>query len=265
MMYDENMVRPMREVMTDVGFQEARSAEDVDRVFSEEGTTLFFINSVCGCAAGVARPGVLASLHHSILPNKLVTAFAGNDVEAVDRVREHFAGYPPSSPCAAILRDGRVMHMVERHHIEGQSAENVARILKSAYDKYFGEEIDDSVEIFDPVATLQISQGEARERLATSGDIAVLDVRESWEIRAGKIEGASKSIGTRHRKSSRLGRATARLSSTASTGSAASRPPSSSRTTVSRRSRAWLVATPPGQPPREAQRFAIGYGLRCKV
>jgi putative YphP/YqiW family bacilliredoxin len=189
MMYDENMVRPMREVMTDVGFQEARSAEDVDRVFSEEGTTLFFINSVCGCAAGVARPGVLASLHHSILPNKLVTAFAGNDVEAVDRVREHFAGYPPSSPCAAILRDGRVMHMVERHHIEGQSAENVARILKSAYDKYFGEEIDDSVEIFDPVATLQISQGEARERLATSGDIAVLDVRESWEIRAGKIEG----------------------------------------------------------------------------
>jgi rhodanese-related sulfurtransferase len=132
---------------------------------------------------------VLASLHHSILPNKLVTAFAGNDVEAVNRVRKHSAGYPPSSPCAAVLRDGRVMHMVERHHIEGQSAENVARILKSAYDKYFGEEIDDSVEIFDPVATLQISQGEARERLATSGDIAVLDVREPWEIRAGKIEG----------------------------------------------------------------------------
>ena len=190
MMYDENMVRPMREEVTDAGFREARSAEDVDRVFSEEGTTLFFINSVCGCAAGVARPGVLASLHHSILPNKLVTAFAGNDAEAVNRAREHFAGYPPSSPCAAIVRDGRVMHMVERHHIEGQSAENVARILKSAYDKYFGEEIDESVEIFDPAAALQISQEEARERLAACEDIAVLDVREPWEIRAGKIEGA---------------------------------------------------------------------------
>jgi putative YphP/YqiW family bacilliredoxin len=189
MMYDENMVRPMREELTDAGFREARSAEEVDRVFSEEGTTLFFINSVCGCAAGIARPGVLASLHHSILPNKLVTAFAGNDVEAVNRVRKHSAGYPPSSPCAAVLRDGRVMHMVERHHIEGQSAENVARILKSAYDKYFGQEIDESVEIFDPVAALQISQEEARKRLAAGGDIAVLDVREPWEIRAGKIEG----------------------------------------------------------------------------
>jgi rhodanese-related sulfurtransferase len=133
---------------------------------------------------------VLASLHHSILPNKLVTAFAGNDVEAVNRVRKHSAGYPPSSPCAAVLRDGRVMHMVERHHIEGQSAENVARILKSAYDKYFGQEIDESVEIFDPAAALQISQEEARERLAACEDIAVLDVREPWEIRAGKIEGA---------------------------------------------------------------------------
>ena len=101
---------------------------------------------------------MLASLYHSILPNKLVTAFASNDVEAVNRVRELFAGYPPSSPCAAILRDGRVMHMVERPHIEGQSAENVARILKSAYDKYSGQEIDESVEIFDPVAALQISR-----------------------------------------------------------------------------------------------------------
>ena len=156
MPYDENMISPMREEMTGAGFREARSAEDVDRVFAEEGPMLFFINSVCGCAAGVARPGVLASLNQSILPNNLVTAFAGNDVEAVNRARQLFAGYPPSSPCAAIVRDGRVMHMVERHHIEGQSAENVAQILQSAYDKYCGAEIDESVEIFDPVAALQL-------------------------------------------------------------------------------------------------------------
>ena len=190
MTYDENMIRPMRTEMTGAGFREARSAEDVDRVFAEEGSMLFFINSVCGCAAGVARPGVLASLNQSILPNNLVTAFAGNDVEAVNRARQLFAGYPPSSPCAAIVRDGRVMHMVERHHIEGQSAENVARILQSAYDKYCGAEIDESVEIFDPVAALQITQQEARERLSANGDIAVLDVREPQEISAGKIEGA---------------------------------------------------------------------------
>ena len=190
MMYDENMIRPMREEMTGAGFGEARSADDVDQVFSQQGSTLFFINSVCGCAAGVARPGVLASLEHSILPDNLVTAFAGNDAQAVQRAREHFAGYPPSSPCATLVRDGRVMHMVERHHIEGQSAENVARILKSAYDKYCGDEIDESVEIFDPVAALQISQQEARERLGSNGDIALLDVREAGEISAGKIEGA---------------------------------------------------------------------------
>ena len=184
MTYDENMIRPMREEMTGAGFREARSAEDVDRVFAEEGPMLFFINSVCGCAAGVARPAVIASLNQSILPNNLVTAFAGNDVEAVNRARQHFAGYPPSSPCAAIVRDGRVMHMVERHHIEGQSAENVAQILQSAYDKYCGAEIDESVEIFDPVAALQITQQEARERLSANGDIAVLDVREPQEISA---------------------------------------------------------------------------------
>ena len=190
MAYDENMIRPMREEMTGAGFREVRSAEDVDRVFSEEGPTLFFINSVCGCAAGVARPAVLASLNQSILPDNLVTAFAGNDVEAVDRARQCFAGYPPSSPCAAIVRGGRVMHMVERHHIEGQSAENVARILRSAYDKYCGGEIDESVEIFDPVAALQITQEQARVRLSSNGDIVMLDVRAPQEISEGKIAGA---------------------------------------------------------------------------
>jgi putative YphP/YqiW family bacilliredoxin len=184
------MISPMREEMTNAGFREARSSEEVDRAFSQEGATLFFVNSVCGCAAGIARPGVVASLEHSTAPKSLVTAFAGNDQEAVSRARELLAGYPPSSPCAAIVRDGQVMHLVERHHIEGQSAENLARILKSVYDKYCGAEIDESAEIFDPVAASQISQDEARERLAANQDIALLDVREAWEIGSGKIEGA---------------------------------------------------------------------------
>ncbi|HSR52148.1 MAG TPA: BrxA/BrxB family bacilliredoxin [Acidobacteriota bacterium] len=189
-MYDENMIRPMREELTGAGFSEAKTAEEVDQVMSEKGTSLFFINSVCGCAAGVARPGVLGSLKSDTLPDRLVTSFAGNDVEAVNRAREHFTGYPPSSPSAAVIRDGQVVHMVERHHIEGQSAENVAKILQSAYKKFCGDSVDESAEIFDPVAALEISQDEAKQRIGQNGQVAVLDVREPWEIESGKIEGS---------------------------------------------------------------------------
>ncbi|HSR69045.1 MAG TPA: BrxA/BrxB family bacilliredoxin [Acidobacteriota bacterium] len=189
-MYDENMIRPMREEMTGAGFSEARTADEVDKIMSEKGTTLFFINSVCGCAAGVARPGVVASLKSDVLPDRLVTSFAGNDVDAVNRARQHFAGYPPSSPSAAVIRDGQVVHMVERHHIEGQSAENVAKVLQSAYQKFCGEAVDEAAEIYDPLAALEISQEEAKQRLADNGEVAVLDVREPWEMENGKIDGA---------------------------------------------------------------------------
>jgi putative YphP/YqiW family bacilliredoxin len=190
-MYDERLIEPMRKEMIDAGFQEARTAEEVDTVFSEkDSAALFFINSVCGCAAGIARPGVIAALDHENRPKRLVTSFAGNDAEAVNRARELFAGYPPSSPCAAVIRDGQVVHMVERHHIEGQTAENVAKILKSAYDKYCGESIDEEAEIFDPLQELQIGLEEARRRRSQNADLAFLDVREEWERSKGMIEGA---------------------------------------------------------------------------
>ena len=185
-MYDETMIQPMREEMTGAGFQEIRTAENVDNVLQEPGTTLFFINSVCGCAAGTARPGIRASLEHSLKPDRLVTSFAGNDGDAVNRARQRFVGYPPSSPCAALIRDGQVVHMVERHDIEGRNAETVAKILKRAYDKYCGQEIDDSAEVYDPMAALQISQEDARDKSAAT----FLDVREPWEIDQGMIEGA---------------------------------------------------------------------------
>lgn len=190
-MYDESMIRPMREEMTRGGFAELKTSAEVESLFSSSGTALLFINSVCGCAAGVARPGVLASLDHSTLPDRLTTAFAGNDVDAVNEARRRFAGYPPSSPCAAVVRDGQVVHMVERHHIEGQSAENVARILKSAYDRYCGESVDESKEIYDPMAAIQISVEETRDRMSNGNQVVLLDVREPWETSEGMIEGAT--------------------------------------------------------------------------
>ena len=190
-MYDERLIAPMRKEMVEAGFQEARTAEEVDAVLSEKNSTaLFFINSVCGCAAGIARPGVIASLEHAIRPRQLVTSFAGNDVEAINRAREQFAGYPPSSPCAAVIRDGQVVHMVERHHIEGQTSENVAQILRSVYDKYCGEAIEGEAEIFDPLEEVQIGVEQARQRHSENTDLAFWDVREGGERSGGMIEGA---------------------------------------------------------------------------
>ncbi len=190
-MYDERLIEPMRKEMVDAGFQEARTAEEVDTIFSEkDSTALFFINSVCGCAAGIARPGVIAALDHEPRPKKLVTSFAGNDVAAVNRARELFVGYPPSSPCAAVIRDGQVVHMVERHHIEGQTIQNVAKVLKSIYTKYCGASIDEESEIFNPLQELKISVEEARRRRFQNEDLVFLDVRESGERSGGMIKDA---------------------------------------------------------------------------
>ena len=190
-MYDERLIAPMRKEMVDAGFEEARTAEEVDAVLSEkDSTALFFVNSVCGCAAGVARPGVIASLDHPTRPRQLVTSFAGNDAQAVNRAREQFAGYPPSSPCAAVIRDGQVVHMVERHHIEGQSSDNVAKILQSAYHKYCGETVREEAAIFDPLEQIQIGVDQARQRSSETADLTFLDVREGWERSNGMIDGA---------------------------------------------------------------------------
>lgn len=190
-MYEEHVVHPMRKEMVDAGFLEVRTGEEVDAIFAKkDSTTLFFVNSICGCAAGIARPGVIASLNQETKPTNLVTSFAGNDAEAVNRAREHFAGYSPSSPCAAVVREGQVVHMVERHHIEGQTADTVAKILKSVYEKYCGETIKEDREIFDPLQGIQIGVDEARSRLSKNSDLAFLDVREDWEQSSGMISGA---------------------------------------------------------------------------
>lgn len=135
-MYPEEMVKPMRTELSDAGFQDLYSAETVEQAISKEGTTLVVVNSVCGCAARNARPGAKMSLENAKKPSNLVTVFAGVDKEAVDKAREHMFPFPPSSPCMALFKDGELVHMLERHHIEGRPAELIAENLKDAYNEF---------------------------------------------------------------------------------------------------------------------------------
>ena len=137
-MYPEELVAPMRAELTNVGFKEFRSAEDVENHLKDhKGTTLIVVNSVCGCAAGAARPGVAYALEQSdVKPDVLATVFAGNDTEAVAKVREYSLPYPPSSPAMALFKDGELVHMLERHHIEGRPAELIAENLKDAFNEH---------------------------------------------------------------------------------------------------------------------------------
>lgn len=135
-MYPPELVAPMKSELSNAGFSELLSQEEVDKAISKEGTTLVVINSVCGCAAGSMRPGVLRSLNAPKLPNRLTTAFAGVDREAVDRARRFMLPYPPSSPSIALFKDGKLMHMIERHHIEGRTADMIAENLKLAFEEY---------------------------------------------------------------------------------------------------------------------------------
>lgn len=136
-MYPEELVRPMRSELTSNGFTELKSATEVnDAMANAKGTTLVVVNSVCGCAAGTARPGVVHSLTGDKKPNNLYTVFAGQDKEATDTARGNMQPYPPSSPSIALFKDGELVHMVERHHIEGRSAEMIATNLQAAYQAY---------------------------------------------------------------------------------------------------------------------------------
>ena len=135
-MYPEEMVKPMKAELTEAGFQELYTAADVDAVLAKEGTTLVVINSVCGCAARNARPGAKMSLNGAKKPNYLVTVFAGVDKEAVDKAREHMFPFPPSSPSMALFKNGELVHMLERHHIEGRPAEMIAENLQDAYNEH---------------------------------------------------------------------------------------------------------------------------------
>lgn len=135
-MYPEDIVIPMKEQLTLNGFEDLTTVEKVDEAMKKQGTTLVMINSVCGCAAGAARPGVLMSLTGDKTPDNLTTVFAGFDLDAVKRVREYLMPFPPSSPAVALFKDGDLVHMLERHHIEGHSAEAIAENLKEAYQEY---------------------------------------------------------------------------------------------------------------------------------
>lgn len=136
-MYPEEMVAPMRAELTSQGFNEMKTSEDVENNLKEgTGTTLVMVNSVCGCAAGSARPGVLQSLQKDKKPDNLTTVFAGVDMEATEKAREHMAPYPPSSPAVALFKDGKLVHMVERHDIEGRPPEMIAENLAGAYEEH---------------------------------------------------------------------------------------------------------------------------------
>ena len=137
-MYPEQLVAPMRTDLTSAGFTELKTADEViDHLEDHEGTTLMVINSVCGCAAGAARPGVkLAVAHSEKNPDNLTTVFAGVDQDAVAKAREYTLPYPPSSPSVALFKDGELIHFVERHHIEGRSAQMIAEHLLDVFDEY---------------------------------------------------------------------------------------------------------------------------------
>lgn len=140
MRYDPQLVQPMRDELTTLGFQELKSAADVDQALAaRDETMLLVVNSVCGCAAGKARPGVALALRHGVTPARLTTVFAGMDVEATDRARQFFEGYPPSSPQIALLKNGRLLHMLERKDIEGREAPEIAADLTSAFDTFCGQ------------------------------------------------------------------------------------------------------------------------------
>ena len=135
-MYPAELVKPMREDLTKVGFEELHTSEAVESALSKEGTTLVVVNSVCGCAAANARPGARISLQNTKRPDHIVTVFAGVDKEAVDAARAHMIPFPPSSPSMALFKNGELVHMLERHHIEGRPAELIAENLMDAYNDH---------------------------------------------------------------------------------------------------------------------------------
>ena len=137
MPYSELMIRPMREELTRIGVEEMRTPEDVDKTLANsEGTVMVVVNSICGCAAGKARPGIARALQHSVRPDKVATVFAGADIEATEKARSYFTGYQPSSPSIALLKDGKLVYMMERRQIEGKDASQVANELTQAFEQY---------------------------------------------------------------------------------------------------------------------------------
>lgn len=136
MPYSELMIRPMREELTRIGVEELRTPEQVDNLLNSKGTVMVVVNSICGCAAGKARPGIAQALEHDVKPEKVATVFAGADIEATEKARSYFTGYQPSSPSIALLKDGELVWMMERREIEGKAASQVADELRRAFDQH---------------------------------------------------------------------------------------------------------------------------------
>ena len=137
MPYSELMIRPMREELTRIGVEELRTPDDVAQTLeNSKGTVMVVVNSICGCAAGKARPGIAQALQHSVRPDKVTTVFAGADIEATEKARSYFTGYAPSSPSIALLKDGKLVYMMERRQIEGKDAFQVASELVQAFDQH---------------------------------------------------------------------------------------------------------------------------------
>jgi len=140
MPYPEILIKPMRDELTQIGVKETRTPEEVDAAVHQPGTVMIIVNSVCGCAAGRARPGIAMALKNRVLPDRIVTVFAGADIEATDHARNYFSGYPPSSPSVGILRDGELVFLLQRHQIEGREAPQIASELTSAFDRFCTKE-----------------------------------------------------------------------------------------------------------------------------
>lgn len=136
MPYSELMIAPMREDLVRIGFKEMRTPEDVEGLLESGGTVLVAVNSVCGCSAGGMRPGMALALQNEVKPEILTTVFAGQELEATEKAREYFVGYPPSSPSVALLKDGHLVYMMERHQIEGHTHEEIADALKAAFNDH---------------------------------------------------------------------------------------------------------------------------------
>jgi putative YphP/YqiW family bacilliredoxin len=137
MPYPELMIRPMREELTRLGAEELKTPEQVDEAIKQsQGTMMVVVNSICGCAAGKARPGIALALRHEVRPDRIATVFAGADIEATERARSYFTGYPPSSPSIALLKDGKLVYMMERYQIEGRGPQEIAQELTRAFDQH---------------------------------------------------------------------------------------------------------------------------------
>ena len=142
MPYPEEVIRPMREELTRLGVQELRTPEAVDETLkNSRGTVMVVVNSICGCAAGKARPGIAMALQNEIRPDKVATVFAGGDIEATERARSYFTGYPPSSPSIGLLKDGQLVYMMERYQIEGRGPEQIAGELRQAFEQHCAETV----------------------------------------------------------------------------------------------------------------------------